>query len=462
MAIRTFHKRTRVDAPASDVFAWHARHGALERLTPPWDQVEVLERTGGIDDGGSVVLRVSVGPFSLRWTAKHTDYREGEMFRDEQQSGPFARWSHTHLFEPDGPSSSYLIDQIEYELPFGSIGSVAAGRAVKSRLKEMFSYRHRLTEQDVALLAKSRVKPLRIVISGATGLIGSSLIPFLTTAGHEVVTLGRSNKDDPNAGFTWDPKAGELDPRVFEGADAVVHLAGETIEGRWSEAKKARIADSRTQGTSLLAEALARLDSPPGVLIASSAVGYYGNRGDENLTEDSAPGSGFLADVCKKWEEATAPAAARGIRVVNLRTAPVLTPRGGPLSRLLTPFRFGLGGPVGGGSQYFPWISIDDIVGVIYHAIATDWLSGPVNAVAPEQVTNRALAKILGRVLGRPALMPLPAFAVRLAFGKMGEELLLSGQRVVPNQLIASGYDFRFPFLEGALRHLLGRSSGDD
>jgi uncharacterized protein (TIGR01777 family) len=303
---------------------------------------------------------------------------------------------------------------------------------------------------------------LKVVITGTTGLIGSSLIPFLTTAGHEVASLVRASPSSDGSEFAWNPDTGELDAAAFEGADAVVHLAGETIEGRWTDAKKRKIEESRVRGTSLMSQTLAGLPSPPGVLVASSAVGYYGNRGDEVLTEASTRGSGFLADVCQKWEEATAPAAEKGIRVVNLRTAPVLTPRGGPLARLLTPFRLGLGGPVGSGDQYFPWISIDDIVGAIYHGIATDSLSGPVNAVAPEQVTNRAFGKTLGRVLGRPAVVPLPAFAVRLIFGQMGDELLLSGQRVKPEELVESGYEFRFPTLEGALRHLLGRSTDGD
>ncbi len=303
---------------------------------------------------------------------------------------------------------------------------------------------------------------MKIVITGTNGLIGSSLIPSLTTAGNEIVRLVRSGSPGAANEFAWNPDTGELDAAAFEEADAVVHLAGETIDGRWTDSKKRKIEESRVRGTSLMAQTLAGLSSPPGVLVASSAVGYYGDRGDEVLSEASSQGSGFLADVCGKWEEATSPAAEKGIRVVNLRTAPVLTPRGGPLARLLTPFRLGLGGPVGSGDQYFPWISIDDIVIVIHHAIATDSMSGPVNAVAPDQVTNRAFAKTLGRVLGRPAFLPLPSFAVRLAFGQMGEELLLASQRVDPKELVESGYEFRFPTLEGALRHLLGRSADGD
>ncbi len=462
MSRKTFRKRSRIEAPAEELFNWHGRPGAFERLTPPWDQVEIVERVGGMDDGGRIVLRLPVaGPISVRWVAEHADYVEGESFRDVQSQGPFQHWSHTHSFQSDGAGASYLEDEIEYELPLGMAGDLIAGRAVEGRLQEMFSYRHRLTRQDLATLTRTEVKPMKILITGSTGLVGSSLISFLTTAGHDVVRLVRRAPSNDGSEFKWDLDSDRMDEAAFDGVDAVVHLAGETIDGRWTESKKRKIEDSRVRGTSLLARTLAGLSTPPGVLIASSAVGYYGDRGAAVLTDQSSKGSGFLADVCEEWEAATAPAADKGIRVVNLRTAPVLTPRGGPLARLLTPFRLGLGGPVGSGEQYFPWISIDDLVGVIYHAIASAGLSGPVNAVAPQQVTNRELAKTLGRVLSRPALLPLPAFAVRIIFGEMGEELLLASQRVEPERLVQDGYSFRFPELEDALRHLLGKTRRD-
>jgi uncharacterized protein (TIGR01777 family) len=298
---------------------------------------------------------------------------------------------------------------------------------------------------------------MKILVSGSTGLIGSALIPFLTTGGHEVGRLVRSQPQEGGSEFRWDPDAGQIDPAAFVGVDAVVHLAGENISGRWTEAKKARILESRVKGTRTVAQALAALGEPPGVLVSSSAIGYYGDRGDEVLTEESGAGSLFLSEVCRQWEAATEPAGTKGIRVVNLRTAPVLTPAGGPLAQLLTPFRLGLGGVIGSGRQYFPWIAIDDIIGAIHHALITESLSGPVNAAAPQQVTNREFTKTLGHVLGRPTLFPLPAFAVRLAFGEVADELLLASQRVEPVRLLASDYTFRFPDLEGALRHLLGK-----
>lgn len=297
---------------------------------------------------------------------------------------------------------------------------------------------------------------MKILVTGANGLVGGSLVPFLTTGGHEVVRLGRGRKRAGSA--SWDPEKGVIDRAALEGLEAVVHLAGENIStGRWTAAKKARIHDSRVHGTRLLCEALADLERPPKVLVAASAIGFYGDRGRDLVDEDSAPGSGFLADVCKEWEAATAPAAAAGIRVVNLRIGVVLSTAGGALASLLTPFKLGAGGPVGDGHQYMSWIAIDDLVDAIHFALTTPALSGPVNAVAPTPVTNGEFARTLATVLSRPAIVPFPAFAVRLLFGEMGEELLLSSTRVEPHRLQAAGFRYRLPTLESALRHLLGR-----
>ncbi len=298
---------------------------------------------------------------------------------------------------------------------------------------------------------------MKVLVTGSTGLVGSALVRSLGVGGHEVTRLVRSEGAFEETTARWDPAGGEIEGRALEGLDGVVHLAGETIDARWTDAKKVRIRESRVNGTSLLAETLAGLERPPKVLVSSSAVGYYGDRGEEPLTEESAPGSGFLAEVCQEWEAATAPASEKGIRVARLRGSPVLSAAGGPLARMLVPFRLGLGGVVGSGDQYFPWVAIDDVVGAIQHALTTESVEGPANVAAPQQVTNREFTKTLGRVLGRPTIFPLPAFAARLAFGEVADALLLASQRVEPSRLLASGYEFRFPELEGALRHLLGR-----
>ena len=298
---------------------------------------------------------------------------------------------------------------------------------------------------------------MKILISGASGLIGTALVPFLTTGGHQVVRLVRGGRKKAGT-VQWDPASGGIDRAGLEGFDAVIHLAGENISGgRWTVERKARIHASRVAGTRLLVEALAGLTRPPKTLIAASAIGYYGDRKDDVVDEDSAPGAGFLADVCREWEAATLPAAQRGIRVVNLRLGVVLSGSGGMLPTVLTPFRFGLGGAIGGGAQYMSWVAIDDVLGAILHALATPALSGPVNAVSPTPVTNRAFTETLARVLSRPALLPVPAAAIRLLLGEMGEELLLSSTRVEPQRLTAAGFHFQFAELEAALRHVLGR-----
>jgi len=299
---------------------------------------------------------------------------------------------------------------------------------------------------------------MRVLLSGSSGLAGSALIPVLTGGGHQVVRLVRSEPRDAVSEVRWDPQAGDIDAAGLKGVEAAVHLAGESIAaGRWTAAKRARILESRVKGTRLLAEALAGLEQRPKVLVSASAVGYYGDRGEETLTEESGSGSAFLSEVCRQWENATEPAVAAGIRVVNLRFGVMLSAIGGALPRLLTPFRLGVGGRLGSGSQYMSWIAIDDVIAAILHVLTTEALRGPVNAVAPQSVTNREFTKTIGRVLGRPTVFPLPAFAARLAFGQMADELLLCSQRVEPAKLLASGYQFRFPELEAALRHILGK-----
>lgn len=301
---------------------------------------------------------------------------------------------------------------------------------------------------------------MKIAVSGSSGLVGSALVSFLSAGGHRVSRLVRSKPQPGSADVHWDPAAGSVDAAGLEGLDAVVHLAGENIAGRWTPEKKARIRDSRVKGTRLLTETLARLKQAPKVLVSASAIGYYGHRGDEALREDSPSGSGFLAEVCREWEAAAQPAAQKGIRVVSLRIGVVLSPAGGALARMLPPFRLGLGGKIGSGRQYMSWIGIDDLAGVIHHAVTNESLRGAVNAVAPRPVTNQEFTKTLGRVLGRPTIFPMPAFAARLAFGEMADELLLASTRVEPARLAVSGYIFRNPDLEGALRHLLGKTAG--
>lgn len=299
---------------------------------------------------------------------------------------------------------------------------------------------------------------MHVLVSGARGLVGSALTAALRARGAEVLSLTRRPAGAGEIG--WDPEAGRLEPGDLEGLDAVVHLAGEPIAARWTAARREAIRSSRVSGTRLLAGRLAGLECPPRVLVSVSAIGIYGDRGEEPLDETSPPGPGFLADVCREWEAAATPASARGIRLVQPRLGLVLAPQGGALARLLPLFRLGLGGPLGRGRAWWSWVALDDVVAVLVRACDEPGLAGPVNLVAPAPVRNGEFARVLGRVLGRPALLPVPPLVLRAAFGQMARETLLAGARVEPARLLDSGYAFRFPELEGALRHLLGRPVG--
>ena len=258
----------------------------------------------------------------------------------------------------------------------------------------------------------------------------------------------------------WDPEHHELTPKDFEGYDVLINLSGENIaSGRWTSDKKRKIKESRVMGTRMLCELLSRLQSPPRLLINASAIGYYGNRGDELLPEDSAPGKGFLADVCQKWEAATASAVKRGIQVVKLRTGVVLSLKGGALAKMLVPFKLGFGGIIGSGRQWISWISMDDLMGIFLHIIGHPEIQGPVNAVTPNPVRNQQFTKDLGKILHRPTIIPFPTFAARLMLGEMADEMLLTSTRAVPTVLIRSGYSFLFPDLEGAFTHLFEKKA---
>jgi uncharacterized protein (TIGR01777 family) len=458
-AFQIVERTSTLPAGAAEAFAWHERPGAFERLTPPWEHVTVLERTGGIGEGARTVVRVRVGPLRFRWVAVHREYVPARRFVDEQVEGPFSHWVHEHRFEPAGPEATQYTDRIEFGPPFGTVGAAAGLWVARPRAERMLAYRHATLRDDLAAHARYRDRPpLRVAVTGATGLLGSALTPFLTTGGHEVVPVSR--RRGLRGGIHWDPAAGLIDHAALEGVDAVVHLTGENVGTRWSEYRKRRIRESRVEGTMFLAEALAGLRRPPRVLVSASAVGIYGDRGDEVLAEDAVtegPPSDFFVELGRDWEAATDPARAAGIRVVNLRFGIVLTPAGGALARMLPPFLLGVGGPLGSGRQWMSWISADDALGAILHALHTESLAGPVNTVAPEPVTSRTFATTLGRVLGRPAVLPVPAPALKLLFGEMAETALLAGQRLSSARLVESGYAFRHPTLETALRHVLGR-----
>lgn len=445
-------------AAPEDALAWHRRPGALRRLLPPWIRSEVLS----LEEGGRAVLRIRGGPISFEWTLRIESVEGTAGFRVEQIHGPFAAWRLRRLFLPEGDGGCRVEDTLEVEPPLGAAGKWAAPALLRREHSRVFAFQHLRLSGDLALHARYASFPRRtLAVTGSGGLIGGELSAFLTSGGHRVIRMVR-NPDDVSGGrIHWDPLKGVIDAEGLARCDAVVHLAGAPIaEGRWTAHRKREIRNSRILGTDLLARTLAALEDGPKVLLSGSAVGFYGDRGSEMLDEESGPGRGFLSQVTQDWEAATRPAARAGIRVVRLRTGIVLSGRGGALAKMLPPFKMGVGGRLGSGRQYMSWIALDDVLGLILHALATANLEGALNLTAPHPVTNATFTTILGDVLNRPTVLPVPALAVKTLFGELGSEALLGGQRVLPRKALESGYDFAFEGLEEALRFELGRSAG--
>ena len=441
-----------VNATVDDVFSWHARPGAVTRLTPPWPPVRVLREAASLRDGRAVLGL----PGGLRWVAEHQPdgYDPPNSFADSLTT-PLLAWRHTHQFSPAGDSATLVTDVVDTPLP---------ARVLRS----IFVYRHRQLAADLAALARARTiyaGPLTVAVTGSGGLIGTALTALLTTSGHRVIRLVRRLPRHAGERY-WRPE--DPSPVLLDDVDAVIHLAGASIGGRFTPERKDEIRASRILPTRRLAQLAAAsaaaanaTASGPGLraFVTASAIGIYGpDRGDEILTESSPRGQGFLADVVADWEDATAPAAAAGIRAVQVRTGIVQTPRGGML-RLLGPlFEAGLGGRLGSGKQWLAWIALDDLLDIYLRAVLDPGVSGPVNAVAPEPVRNIDYTRTLAGVLRRPAVLPVPGFAPRLLLGDEGaREIAEASQYVRPERLTEAGHRFRLPELEGALRHMFGR-----
>ncbi|MGI9628688.1 MAG: TIGR01777 family oxidoreductase [Longimicrobiales bacterium] len=449
------HEST-VPHPAKRVFDWHMRPGALERLTPPWENVRVVGREGGIQDGGSVHLKIRRGPVKADWRLRHVDFEDGKRFADEQVSGPLGAWHHSHEFEENGRDACLVRDRVRWEPPLGSAGRMFGTAVVEKELGRLFRFRRTRLLHDLGRHVGTR-RPLTVAITGASGFIGSALSHFLTTGGHTVRPLVRRKPDRDKGEIYWDPMEGKIERDRLDGLDGIVHLAGESLSGgRWTAAKKRAIWKSRLEGTKVLVGALNSIANPPKVLVSSSAIGFYGDRGNEQLTETSSRGKGFLSDLCSEWEEEALKAKRSGIRVVLMRTGVALSPAGGALGTMLLPFKLGVGGRLGSGRQYVSWIDHDDLVALYFHALVTPSVRGPVNGTAPLSVPNSTFTTTLGRVLSRPTFIPVPALAVKGMFGEMGKALLLEGARVLPEAAQQSGFEFFHEGLEDSLRFQLG------
>ena len=395
----------------------------------------------------------------MNWVARHHSLIEGRQFCDEQIKGPFKKWIHTHRFTPTEDGQSILEDSIEYELPLGALGRLFGNPGVKGINNRVFPWRHQRTKHDLSLHHLFRDKPrLHVAITGASGLVGSNLKHFLTTGGHEVYSLVRRKPSSSEKEIYWNPSKGEIDSSALEGMNAVIHLAGKNIAAsRWTQSHLQQVRESRIHGTNLIASTLAKLSKPPKVLISASAIGYYGSSESEEFTEESEPGSSILSGICQEWESAANPAREAGIRVVHPRIGIVLSASDGTLKKLLPAFKFGLGATLGNGRQFMSWILLDDLIAALYWILFHDSISGPVNLTSPHPVDNKKFTKIIGQVIGRPAIFNIPAFLLRAALGSMADELLISGAKVYPGKLIESGFHFSYPNLQSALKIELGK-----
>lgn len=454
MLDREFQKETEIAVPAEELREWHFRPGTFDRLGPPWEESRVIEEPGELRDGARAVVEVAIGPLRKRWIAEHEILDDG--FVDRQAEGPFSAWEHRHRFVPVGTDRSRLVDTIRYRLPFGALGSLGGGRFVNRKLDRVFRYRHETTKLD---LERGRAHPaprsLDVLVSGAGGMIGSSLVAYLRSQGHRVRRLTRSPRDPNDLG--WDPETKSIDLPPDLPCDAVVHLAGEsTSRGRWTPERKRRILESRRLGTRILAEAVGSLSRPPAVFVNASGTGYYLHDGSTH--DESGPnGEHFLAEVCRVREEETAPARSAGIRVIQARFGLVLSPAGGLLAKQLPLFLAGVGGRLGEGGQRISWIAIDDVVDVIHRALfEKDW-EGPINVTAPAPVPNREFAATLARVLHRPCRTRFSSSLVEKLAGEKAENTVLADIAAVPGRLLSLGYAFRYPDLAAALSHLTGR-----
>ena len=429
------------------IFAWLERPGALTRMTPPWERARVVAQTGTIHDGDRVSIKLARPPVTL--TMVHEQFEAGRRFVDRMESGPFRAWQHAHEVSATG----VLSDVIDYELPF----AFAAKRIVEGRLRRMFAYRDVVVQNDLAAHARFPT-PLRVAVTGASGTIGRQWCAFLTTGGHRVVRLVRREARGPDE-VAWDPERETIDAAGLEGLDAVVHLAGENVGGRWTAARKHKILDSRTRSTALLSRALAGLRARPQVLLSASGTGYYGAAASTPCDETAPPGDDFLAEVARAWEAATQPAEAAGIRVVHARIGAVLTPEGGALEKMLPAYELGVGGRIGAGHQPFAWIGIDDLLYAMHRMLCDASLAGAVNVVSPARVDNATFARTLAHVLQRPGVMRIPGVVIKALFGELGEVVLLGGQAAVPARLERAGFQYALPALEATLRHVLGRAN---
>jgi hypothetical protein len=462
-----YKHETVVNADIDTTFAWFEHEGSFRRLMPPWEVAQEVRADDSLEVGSQRVFKFPApgAPFiNLTWVAEHTGYDKPNYFADTMVKGPFWKWDHDHYLKEENGVTT-VVDDVTYSVPFGPLGmlvdKVLGGSLVTGRISSMFKAREFRLKRDLDNHAKFLDMPRKkILVVGSSGLIGTQLVAFLDTGNHEVWRLVRRVADSNKNEISWNPDKGEINAKELEGFDVVIHLGGVGIgDKRWSKKRKAAIRDSRVNSTELLSKTLASLENKPDLFMMASAIGYYGNRGDEELDESSTSGEDgyFLTDVCKAWEDSANPAKNAGIRTVHMRTGIVISAVGGALGKMLLPAKMGGGGPIGSGKQWMSWISMDDQIYSMYHLMMSEGVSGEYNLTAPNPVRQKQFAKDLGRVLRRPAFAPLPGFMMKIMFGEMGARLTLDSQRVLPKNLQDSGYEFIHTDLQSALSDSLGK-----
>jgi len=456
------------DCTPAELWRFHARPGAFQRLAPPWIDVRLERQSEGIANGAEVLMSVPAGPGRVRWLARHEQFIDGEQFVDRAVYGPMKRWVHQHRVTPattitGAASGALLSDEVEYSLPLSPLSQAIAGGFVRRDLQRMFDFRHARTAIDLAAHRPwAQRGPIRILLSGASGLIGQRLVAFLASAGHTVDRLvrraprqtGDATPRLPGKEIEWDPRAARIEPSHLEGYDAIVHLGGVGVaDKRWTAHRKTEILRSRTVSTALLAATVASLRRPPSVFIVASGTAIYAPS-TTPVSESAPQDDSFLAGVCRDWEDAANPTAP-STRVVSLRLGPVLCAQGGFLSAMARLVRWALLGRLGTGMQVVPWLAMDDALRLIEHVMMTPSLRGPVNAVSPGLATNREILSAIGTAIGRPALIPVPQWAVRLLAGEMSDEVLPS-RAVAPTRLLESGFQFALADIHDAVGFELG------
>jgi hypothetical protein len=435
---------------AQELFLWHMRKDALKRLLPPWQKVKVLSAGSPKNMGSLTKIRMYIGPLFRDWVSKHVLYEEGKRFVDEAIKSPMLFWRHSHEFIQK-QKEAILTDHIEYALPW-YVGS----SYVEKNLQKLFAFRHRRLSSDLAIFHKYDMQKKKILLSGASGLVGAEFMAFLQALGHDVYCLKRGKTDMQRQIIGWNPEQDGNHIDAFEGFDAIVHLSGENIaKKRWSKAQKERIFQSRCRDTYHLATIVSRLSRPPKVLISASAVGIYGDRKEEVLAEDQTFGNDFLANVCIHWEKAVEPLKQKAIRLCQARFGYILTPQGGMLGEMLLPFRVGAGGIMGSGRQMIPWVALDDVIYALYHLMMTETLSGPINIVASHPVTQKEFAQTLAKVLMRPCFLRIPRFFLKVMLGERADALIFRSANVSNAKLLQSGYQPHFQTLETYFKEYL-------